>query len=336
VTRRRRTGGKLEAARAATTESLLRAGAELLADNPVGDVLSQLKATAIAARAGRTTGAFFNIWPTQDAYRTALLGWIRQERVHSRRAVEQENAAVLKAQGPDVRLTEIVRGAANANFRALMADPMTRLEIALWAFAASRSDVEDESTAKARGEAGDYLRALYDEVDRDLVPTYTYVLDALGRRMRPGWTVDDLAVSLTALVQGLLMRAVVDPDSVPDSPPGDAQRWSFFARVALELVHTMSEPGAPETDRRAVFDVAGHGEPAPQLVLTAGDGKLDIELHFPQPIEDGRIAVEFSIDDCAWSVPLSSDPAKALWRGRMPWNGTPPRELEFSLHLQRD
>ncbi len=149
MTRRRRTGGKLEAARAATTEALLRAGAELLADNPVGDVLSQLKATAIAARAGRTTGAFFNIWPTQDAYRTALLGWIRQERVHNWRAVEQEIAAVLQAQGPDVRLAEVVRGAANANFEALMADPMARLEIALWAFAASRSDVEDEGTAGA-------------------------------------------------------------------------------------------------------------------------------------------------------------------------------------------
>ncbi len=156
------------------------------------------------------------------------------------------------------------------------------------------------------------------------MPTYAHVFEALGRRMRPEWTVDDLAVSLTALVQGLLMRAVVDPDSVHDSTPDGVERWSFFARVALELVFALSEPVVSDADRRVVFDVAEYGEPAPQLVLTAGDdGKLDIELHWSRAIEDGRIAVEFSIDDCVWSVPLSSDPAKALWRGRMPWNGTP-------------
>src|SRR4051812_145767 len=61
---------------AETRASLLEAGAALLREQPVGDVLTQVKARRVAERAGRTIGAFYHHWDTQDAYQRDLLAYV--------------------------------------------------------------------------------------------------------------------------------------------------------------------------------------------------------------------------------------------------------------------
>src|SRR4051812_15924598 len=69
-------GGSKAAISAETRGELLEAGAALLRDDPVGSVLSQITGRAVAERAGRTTGAFFHQWPTQEAFHRDLMSYI--------------------------------------------------------------------------------------------------------------------------------------------------------------------------------------------------------------------------------------------------------------------
>src|SRR5438309_11360425 len=69
-------GGRKAEVSAETRAALLDAGAGLLREEPVGSVLSQITARAVAERAGRTTGAFFHHWRSQEAYQRDLLAYV--------------------------------------------------------------------------------------------------------------------------------------------------------------------------------------------------------------------------------------------------------------------
>src|SRR3954452_7553215 len=70
------TGGRKAEGSDETRAALLDAGAGLLREEPVGSLLSQLTARAVADRAGRTTGAFFHHWRNQEAYHRDLLAYV--------------------------------------------------------------------------------------------------------------------------------------------------------------------------------------------------------------------------------------------------------------------
>src|SRR3954453_6796164 len=72
----RPSGGRKAEASAETRATLLEAGAALLREQPVGDVLSQVTARAVVERVGRTTGAFFHQWATLEAYHRDLLAHV--------------------------------------------------------------------------------------------------------------------------------------------------------------------------------------------------------------------------------------------------------------------
>jgi len=56
-----------------TRNELMQAGLAALHEQPVGDVRSQLRGNVIAPQAGRTTGAFYNLWDSNDAYRAEVI-----------------------------------------------------------------------------------------------------------------------------------------------------------------------------------------------------------------------------------------------------------------------
>src|SRR5262245_45041302 len=58
-----------------TRDDLLAAGAHLLATDP-SHAFGVLRASHGSRQAGRTTGAFFNIWPTQEAYLEDLVDYV--------------------------------------------------------------------------------------------------------------------------------------------------------------------------------------------------------------------------------------------------------------------
>jgi hypothetical protein len=227
-----------QAARKGTEAALLSAATELLLESPSTDVLRSLRPGDIARRAvpPRTTGAFYNIWPTQAEFRRALLDHVLSlDRSQGDRETVQALADHLSK--PELDLAETVRVAANLNFDGFKRDAAFRLQHSLWTRHASDPEVRDG------------LRNLYIAITGSLEPMYQLFLDRAGRRMRAPYTIGHLGVALAALVEGLHVRWAVQPEAVPDDlgpPPGveavEGQEWSTFANLTHLLIMAMTEP----------------------------------------------------------------------------------------------
>lgn len=231
---------KAEAA-AATRADLLEAGSRLLQEQPVGTILTQVKATEIARRAGRTVGAFYHHWPDQQSYQRDLIEHVLSpDRLPSTSVAEQSVRSDLAANVP---MEEIIRRGARANFEAVRSNPIVPLFMALWSKQGTDEHIREQ------------LRRHYQQVTDQLVPVYAAFFDAQGWEPRPPFTLETFAVTLTALVEGLAVRAAVDPDAVPlDLPPVqssakvpldrqlDQGSWDLFGIVVLALLPSMTVP----------------------------------------------------------------------------------------------
>jgi len=230
---------------AATRTSLLEAGAAVLREQPVGDVLTQVKARRVAQRAGRTIGAFFHHWETQDAYQRDLVAYVLDPaRLRSTGGVVDAVAAGLRE---GASLAEMVRLIARQNFESVRADPYVPLWFALW----SKQGGDEQVQA--------LLRDHYEALTSRLVPAYEALFAVFGRAPRPPFTTETFSVALTALNQGLALRIAVDPGAVPlDLPPPPAAGgpaapeadaggagWDLFSALVVTLLDAMTDPVPP-------------------------------------------------------------------------------------------
>ncbi|NYJ05827.1 TetR/AcrR family transcriptional regulator [Petropleomorpha daqingensis] len=227
-------GRKAEAS-AETRATLLEAGAALLREQPVGDVLSQVTARAVVERVGRTTGAFFHQWPTLEAYHRDLVAYVLDPvRIESTaEAVAFITAALRSGQEP----ATVLHLAARGNFESVRADPYAQLWQALW----SKHSQDEQVHAS--------LRQNFDWVTDQVVPLLEACLAAAGRQMQPPFTVDSFAVVITALVQGLNLRWAIEPERVPVKPlserpdaPEAQTSWDLFGTTVEILFRTITTP----------------------------------------------------------------------------------------------
>jgi BetI-type transcriptional repressor, C-terminal len=240
------------AAREATQAAMLEAATRMLFEQPGLDVLAVLKPVEVARRCDppRTTGAFYNIWPTQGDFRRDVLDHVLSV---GRFQGDQDALELLAGFLTDTPSTaEMVRSAADLNFKGLRGDPAITLQLALWTQHASDPEICDR------------IRALYGAMFERASPLYRKLLERAGRRMVPPYTVEFLAVAVTALVEGLALRWTIDPDAVPDdagAPPGvaadPARPWTLFSSLAYVLVMGMTEPvPTPQEHGDACFEAA--------------------------------------------------------------------------------
>ena len=224
-------GGRKAGASAETRSALLEAGAALLREEPVGSVLSQLTARSIAQRAGRTTGAFFHQWRSQEAYQRDLLAYVlAPERIVSVTEAEQAILAGVRGSTDPVALLEAT---SRETFQGMRTDPFVPLWHALWAKHGSDPYVHD------------LLRQHIDSVTAQVERVLDAVLTGSGRRLRPPFTLDTLAVAITAVAQGLVLRVVIEPERVPMAPPGspeDGAAWDLYATTVRTLFEAYTEP----------------------------------------------------------------------------------------------
>jgi AcrR family transcriptional regulator len=228
-------GRKAEAS-AETRASLLEAGAALLHEQPVGDVLSQVTARAVVERVGRTTGAFFHQWPTLEAYHRDLLAYVLDPvRIPS---TAEAVDAVLGGLNAGLDPATVLHLASRGNFESVRADPYAQLWQALWS-----KHGQDERVH-------DLLRQNFDRVTGQVVPLLEACLATAGRRMQPPFTVDTFAVLITALVQGLNLRFAVEPERVPVQPLStqttDPASWDLFGTTVEILFRTITAEAEPQ------------------------------------------------------------------------------------------
>jgi AcrR family transcriptional regulator len=222
---------------AETHAALLEAGAALLREEPVGSVLNQLTARSVATRAGRTTGAFFHHWRSQEAYQRDLLAYVLDPaRITEVAEAEEAILEGLRSGGDPVRVLEET---ARENFQSMRADPFIPLWHALWAKHGSDAVVHELLRTHIRSVTGS-VAALLDAV-----------VTASGRRFRPPFTLDSLAVAVTAVAQGLELRVAIEPERVPMSPHRwksnghqDDEAWDLYSTTVLTLFEAFTEPAS--------------------------------------------------------------------------------------------
>jgi AcrR family transcriptional regulator len=223
-------------AREATRRDLLEAGARVLDGQPVGTVFDQLKPSEVAREAGRTIGAFYHHWDTQDDYKHDLIEHV----------VASDRLPIMAPAAPETLEAEIEGGLsledavlrhAAENFAAVDRSPYLRLQMALW------SKHEDPTITEQ-------LKKVYEQTDQALTPLCGTMLSEHGLRPRPPFTLEHIVVVLTALLEGLALRHAVQPEVVPSEPPepGSDTGWNLFATTVLALVPTVTTPVEPHAD----------------------------------------------------------------------------------------
>ncbi|MGZ4617884.1 MAG: TetR/AcrR family transcriptional regulator [Frankiaceae bacterium] len=221
-----------------TRVELLEAGADLLREEPVGDILSQVKVADVARRAGgRSIGAVYHHWRDQDSYRRDLLAYIlqpgRYRGAHEAAALAATVGEEREPGGPRTSLEAAVRTMGNQLFDELKVNPWLVLQMALWS--------KQVTDPYVRG----LLKELYQGIDANFEPVMDAALRGYGLRIKEPFDIHLLAVVLTALAEGLAMRWGVDPDAVPETiveNPETGGKSSLFAEAVLAVLGWVTEP----------------------------------------------------------------------------------------------
>ncbi len=224
----------LDIGAALVAESALSGGAD------AGLALSHVKLADVADRAGVTKGALYHIWPSQEAFWRDLL----QHLIDTNRLFGAEQLATIRKEVELSSETDPpLQRYGNALFDSLASDPTFFARISLFSY------LQDDA-----------VRTSLDEDFRSSIefalPVLEQAITSMGRAVADQDALWALAVSLSAVLEGLSLQRHIDPARTPDVPIGDdGDRWSLFAVAAEALLLSYTHPVAAEAD--AVVGEAG-------------------------------------------------------------------------------
>lgn len=215
---------QLKNRREQTKERLLKAGRDILTTEPVGGIATHVRSGDVTKRAKLSAGSLYYHWMSQDEYIFDLVEFVldgicEDREAHAEHQALHVFAATLEARKP---FPVAVRAAGNQVFAQLQDDPTVFVQLALWA--AHPKD----------GEITNRLKDMYERVEACWIPRIDETLRRQGRRWRPPYDARLFTTTLTALAEGLLLRAKVDPDAIADLAHPDGP-WSVFATTTISL-----------------------------------------------------------------------------------------------------
>lgn len=217
-----------------TRERLLRAGAELLGEHGLSVSLERLTLIDVCRRAGLSTaGSGYKIWSDQEAFRSDVLHHLLLRR--SAAAIAAYRADDLVADATDLpSFDELIRTVTGL----ITEIDEVRYPTYLAVWLAQRTDPDLKAIfATSESEWLDGLAAFL-----------TRTLAAYDREIIPPFDAPTLAVTLSAIVEGLMIRRRSTPELVPEvvtlptGPGGSAQDWTPFGLGARAILHAWTRP----------------------------------------------------------------------------------------------
>lgn len=246
-------------------ERLLSAGREILARGDADLLAGGLTIDQVSERAGVSTQTFHNTFPRRNG-----VGSKARYLDELTRTLLADSSPASEIAGDDGEPTladgdprKVIRAAGHREFQRLRADQALQLRLVACAL------LPTDRTAAAAvrrhyGDAGAAVGASYDET-----------FQQWGAVLRRPFTVESLAVVVTALAEGLVLRSRFDPEAVPEGLLGEAvlalmasvvdidDRHSHIddviAPVAGEVMRDfqLSQPRTlPEDPEQAIIDAA--------------------------------------------------------------------------------
>jgi AcrR family transcriptional regulator len=223
-----------------TIQAMLEAGREILQerfrDKTTGGILSLVRAADVAQRSGKTTGAFFYWWPSQEAYCRQLIEYMAS----TQRIVDFDRTAAAVAEVRQARghpePSDAIRTGVASIFEGLEESSLLELVMAVWA-------------AREADDVG-ILREYYDRIATDVVALFDSESLLENRRIRAPYELEDLVTAMIALVHGLYIRWTVDPEALheniapphaPPPPDGHPARWNLASALCFLLFEAMTE-----------------------------------------------------------------------------------------------
>jgi AcrR family transcriptional regulator len=238
-----RSASKNREAREKTQRALLHAGVTVVERMPVDELLSQVRVRDVAEEAGVSPAAIYHYWPTQEAFRRALVEFMLEPprfRAHGELTHTVEQIEVEARRVGRRTLRGAARAGARANIDRVLESDSIRLQVGLWA------RYDDQQVAAL-------LRRLYHSLEDDFIPVFEQIVALEGRRFRAPFTVRDVAVAIGALTEGFALRWAVDAGAVSADlrqvprllgeadDPGEPA-WDLYSACVYFLAAVMTEP----------------------------------------------------------------------------------------------
>ena len=211
----RRTGENRAAAAEATRQALLDAGVRILARDPAAHAFGHLKAPQVSSEAGRTIGAFFHHWDSQQDYVNELVAYVLTELPSTTFDVLDRRGGEALARGANV--DEAILDTCRASLELVPKDPQTIVELLLWASAPRDDSIRE------------LARAGYDALDDRNSQFFEGFLTLIGRKPRPPFTTRAVGIVIANLGQALALRRAITPDALPDDTFG----WTLLTLLPL-------------------------------------------------------------------------------------------------------
>ncbi len=229
--------------RAAT--NLVTAGVSDSSEDAIGEALAHIRLTDVAAEATRlirgelhasgttvdaaltpvTTGAIYQTWPTQADFQVDLLFHLADLNATSDSVLDELPAVIDAAVSDGAPVEETIRAIVERSFE------YTR-ESAL--FYASLCFYLRAGNARVR----EALRRSTDTFIDQIRPIWTRLLETYDLELREPYTIDDLALAISSMIEGLSLEWISNPSRVGD--PVGAPNWSLAGRVTLMVFEGMT------------------------------------------------------------------------------------------------
>lgn len=208
---------------------LLEAGRELLRREGLPGAIN-IRLSDVLDEVNLTSGAAYNVWPSQDDFQEELALHLVENFSWSTRVVQQLlESAHEGASDPEALIREV----SLAYYRLLIHEPDFYLALQFWAV--RELDVELESA----------IRCGYVRLQRNLVEFFVKALAGFEVEIRPPYSIDDITVAVTALTEGMALRAKFDPAATRDG--------EVYAQTLVGLFAHFTMPQQPHSGSRNDF-----------------------------------------------------------------------------------
>jgi AcrR family transcriptional regulator len=230
---------------AETRKLLLDTGIAMLHEQGVTAGVAHIRLRDVLKRAGLTTGAAYRLWSDQSEFHRDLA--VAATRWRDDSPLARTVVAIRQLVEDKAPLRAVIRRAAATHIEGLVGvDEEVDEECPTSSFLTTLA-------LRAAAANTEELRAASSDRHHDslssFVELYEALLRAYGRRMRPPFTLQHIAVALAALGEGFALQAIEGEEHPVVVLPGvdgeDEEEWTLFGVAVDALVNAVTEPLPP-------------------------------------------------------------------------------------------